>query len=77
MLCRSETIEAASIVTIWDTPTTTYIPKNEADFNFPRESWFRIVLGQEDVARIILAEEEGLNPKPPRAFQEDKWNNSV
>ncbi|MFV2069112.1 MAG: helicase-related protein, partial [Pirellulales bacterium] len=36
-----------------------------------RESWFRIVMGQVEVARIIPNEEEGLNSQPPRAFQED------
>jgi hypothetical protein len=36
-----------------------------------RESWFRIVMGQEEVARIIPNEEEGLTSQPPGAFQED------
>jgi len=36
-----------------------------------REGWFRIVMGQEEVARIIPNEEERLNSQPPRAFQED------
>jgi hypothetical protein len=36
-----------------------------------RESWFRIVMGQEEVARIIPNEEERLASKPPRAFQDD------
>jgi hypothetical protein len=35
-----------------------------------RESWFRIVMGQEGVARIIPDEEE-ITVQPPRAFQED------
>jgi len=34
-----------------------------------RESWFRIVMGQqEEVPRIIPNEEERLNSQPPRAF---------
>jgi hypothetical protein len=36
-----------------------------------RESWCRIVTGQEEVARIITNEEGGLNSQPPRTFQED------
>ncbi|MHC4181526.1 MAG: helicase-related protein [Planctomycetota bacterium] len=36
-----------------------------------RENWFRIVMGQEAVARIIPNEEKGLNSQPPRAFQEN------
>ena len=36
-----------------------------------RKSWFRIVMGQEEVARIIPSEEEGMALLPPRAFQED------
>ena len=35
-----------------------------------RESWWRIVMGQEEVARII-PNEEGVNSQPLRAFQED------
>ena len=35
-----------------------------------RESWFRIVMGQEEVARIIPIE-QGTTLQPPQAFQED------
>ena len=36
-----------------------------------RESWFRIVMGQEEVARLISTEEDASRPKPPRCFQDN------
>jgi len=36
-----------------------------------RESWFRIVMGQEEIAGIIPNESEGCIATPPQAFQED------
>ena len=36
-----------------------------------RESWFRIVMGQEEVARLIPHEDDVRDQKPPSSFQSD------
>ncbi|MCH7727796.1 MAG: DEAD/DEAH box helicase [Planctomycetes bacterium] len=36
-----------------------------------RESWFRIVMGQEEVARLITQEDGERDKKPPSSFQKD------
>jgi len=36
-----------------------------------RESWFRIVMGQEEVARLITQEDGEQDKNPPASFQKD------
>jgi len=36
-----------------------------------RESWFRIVMGQDDVARLIGDDTDTPGPEPPKAFQRE------
>ena len=36
-----------------------------------REHWFRIVMGQEDLERLLPTDAEGVDRPPPKAFQKE------